>query len=68
MTNIPPTAIGRDDDDQPVSQDFRKQFEDWLDVTYVLYQRWQRKEGLTPDECNERFWGKDLLSRWKRNL
>ena len=46
-------------------EEFTRRFDEWREKTYALFQTWQREDGLTVDQCLERFWGKELLKKWK---
>ena len=49
------------------TEEFRKAFDEWRQKTYELFLKWQKEEGLTLDQCLERFWGKELLKKWSQS-
>ena len=49
-----------------VSDEFRSQFDAWCRDAYAIICRWM-DEGMTEDEALERFWGKDIIKKWKKH-
>ena len=48
-----------------VSDGFRERFETWCKGASALIQRWEA-EGMSQEQALERFWGKDLIRKWKQ--
>jgi hypothetical protein len=48
-----------------VSDEFREQFDAWRPDASALIDRWVA-EGMTEDQALERFWGKNLIKKWKQ--
>ena len=58
--------LGGDVEEERLADEaFRKRLDAWSREASALIHRWVA-EGMTEDEALERFWGKDLIKKWKR--